>query len=122
MIFAITVGAIVFLFVYCLMNYSQPLSARESYEALSPPTPSRPPITWDIMQHQGWGDQISWFDYQRMRLTGHTPILRPRPEPGDILLCPMQSGKIGKFRFVRLEHKSDPPDMWFADMKPIEEE
>jgi len=73
---------------------------------------------WDIEEHQGWGNWIGWIDVKRLQLAG---ITKPYPEPGDILHCPMKSGKIGKFRFKAVDWKCDPGDQWFADMEKIEE-
>lgn len=80
-------------------------------------TLTRPVKIWDITEHQGWGNRIGWFDFDRLKLSGHTT---PWPEEGDILHCPLKSGEIGKFRFVKIEWAGrDVWDMWFADMEKI---
>lgn len=72
--------------------------------------------TFDVMKHTGWGNQIYFSDYSRMRVTGH---LRERPKIGDRLESPMESGKIGVFEFVEVTEMRDPPDQFFATVKPL---
>lgn len=70
-----------------------------------------------MRKHRGWGDSISWMSVDDSRIYG---FLSQRPRKGDFILAPMESGKVGKFKIVELETKSDPPDMFFATVKPID--
>jgi len=62
-----------------------------------------------------WGCRIEWFpDYAAQRVCGW---MTPKPHKGDWLLCEMQSGKTGVWRFGEIEHCGDPHDMFFAPVK-----
>lgn len=45
------------------------------------------------------------------KFTGHGHGLRE----GHIILMPMTSGKVGRWRITNLRYQADPPDMWWAD-------
>ena len=66
----------------------------------------------------GWGDAINvrnWKDGSEIqRVVGWKTR---RPVQGDRLRIPMTSGKTALFEFVEVEYLSDPPDMFFADVK-----
>jgi hypothetical protein len=66
-------------------------------------------------QHQGWGDRIGWFNYPT-RIEGH---LQDRPKVGDRVTCQMKSGKVGVFRVTEVKTFTDPPDQFFATVKPL---
>ena len=69
------------------------------------------PSIINAWEHQGWGDAISFLDCARQRLTGH---LTPLPREGDEVRFQMQTGKIGRFKIVKMEPCRDPADMFFA--------
>ena len=63
-----------------------------------------------------WGNAIHWVDYEKRRVTGHSPTL---PQAGDFLDYEMQSGRIGRFKFETVHVCADPRDMFFADMSDV---
>jgi hypothetical protein len=72
------------------------------------------PKTYEI--GGGWGNTIQWFNYDKRRVTGWKQC---KPRAGDILESRMESGKTGVFKFVEVEHCSDPHDMFFATVEDI---
>lgn len=63
----------------------------------------------------GWGNRITWQDLPKRKIVGwkqRTPVV------GDLIKCPMESGKDGLFRIISVDKKTDPPDMFFADTEP----
>lgn len=69
-----------------------------------------------MRDHQAWGNRMSWFDWDQRRLSGHTT---PHPSVGDELLVDMQSGKVARFEFAKVEPCYNPHDMWFATLKDV---
>lgn len=73
----------------------------------------------------GWGNaiHIEWDDMKQevFSLHGHKT---PKPQVGDILMVPMQSGKRVVAIFIEIRPCDDPPDMFFgkAFAKCYEEE
>ena len=61
----------------------------------------------------GWGCRIEWFQ-DSQNVTGWQPVI---PVVNDWLLAPMQSGKMGVFRFTEIERCRDPRDMFFGKVK-----
>lgn len=82
----------------------------------------------DFKIHYAWGDHIEWWseeDWNKIdlnkdtvRVWGHMPI---KPRVGNTLMGEFEKSFI-KFEFVSVEHVPDPPDMFFADIKAIEQE
>ena len=78
--------------------------------------------------HGGWGHHIDWFpsdqfkdwngEVKNFRVCGHLPV---KPKVGETLIGEFSKSFI-KFRFVKVEYQNDPPDMFFADVVPIEQE
>lgn len=58
----------------------------------------------------GWGDHIEWMKCGDS-VAGHK---HTRPRKGDVLVCEMISGRIGRYVFIDVEYCSDPTDMFFA--------
>ena len=71
---------------------------------------------WKMWEHKGWGNTIEWSDWDRGRVVGWLSI---SPKVGDELQCRMQSLKVMRFRFDKVERMNDPRDMFFADMSII---
>ena len=78
----------------------------------------REPDTFEI--HTGWGDHISWLNTEQFRVFdedtlfsvyGHLPF--NFPEPGDLLEGAFDEGII-TFKFISVERKSGPIDMFVA--------
>ena len=97
-------------------------SALRSLFRRSDPTPKRVYYTGG-----GWGAHIKWWDFEQFkninehktfRCWGHQPVL---PQEGDILVGDFERSTI-TFEFVKVEPERDPPDMFFADVKPIKQE
>lgn len=66
--------------------------------------------------HGGWGHHVEWFDWDERRVWGHLPN---RPSKGDYLEADMKTGHKAIFRFVDVEYKLDPPDMFFATVEDV---
>lgn len=79
-------------------------------------TSKRNKTVWDMRQHQTWGDHIQWTSWERRRVNGWT---EPLPEKGDELIAEMASGRLGRFRFAKVEPCGDPSDMWFATVEDM---
>jgi hypothetical protein len=80
----------------------------------------------DFTIHSGWGNHVEWLDdlskidlnKDTVRVYGHMPR---KPKKGDTLIGEFQRSFI-KFEFVSVEYPGDPPDMFFGDVKAIEQE
>jgi len=76
----------------------------------------------------GWGHHVSLenernfhkinLNEQTVRVYGH---ITPRPKEGQTLVGEFQKSFI-KFEFVDVKYCADPPDMFFAEVKAIEQE
>lgn len=77
---------------------------------------NHPKTVWDMREHKGWSNSISFFNWETRRLVGHTT---PLPCVGDEFLAPMFSGKTGKFILISVEYCHDPSDMWFGIVKDV---
>lgn len=73
----------------------------------------------------GWGDHIDWMtvDWDSINMNkdilhvyGHLPFNRPKV--GQTLLGHFEHSDI-LFKFLTVEYKSDPPDMFFATVKAV---
>ena len=78
--------------------------------------------------HKSWGNNIEWFtdphDVTVGRIRKRTITvgkvvgwLRTKPKAGDLLSCPMQSGRTALFEFTDVEPQYNVPDMFFADVE-----
>lgn len=76
----------------------------------------RAPHVFSMDERKGWGNRMSWTDWETRRVNGHTT---PRPRIGDELRCTLKSGGIGRFRVVDVDLCADPSDMWFATVADI---
>jgi hypothetical protein len=64
-----------------------------------------------------WGDAINWFpDFESRKVVGWKS---PCPMVGDTLRVNMKSGKVLLCRFVTVDQKRDPSDMFFAVVRDI---
>lgn len=66
-----------------------------------------------------WGDRIDWTDNDddaadTKRVHGWKA---PKPEVGDILATPMNSGRVGGYAFVSIRHAESVRDMFFANVR-----
>ena len=67
-----------------------------------------------MWEHEGWGDVIHFYDYEKREITGHvTPMIRV----GDMVHCKMNSGSIDCYEVTSVNYKSDPPDMFFGTVE-----
>jgi hypothetical protein len=90
---------------------------RSHQEAEVAENSAHPKMIWKAWEHSGWGDSIGWMDYQKGEVHGHTT---PLPRAGDELQEKMQSGKTLRFEFIKVRPCTDPSDMWFATVRPID--
>lgn len=74
------------------------------------------PRLWgmDSIAGGGWGNSIKWFDWDKRQIVGWKPT---RPRKGDFINAKLASGKIAYFEIIKVDLKSDPNDMFFADVK-----
>lgn len=74
-----------------------------------------------------WGDSIQWFpsdqwnDSVVKKLYSVVGWKDQKPKPKDILIGEFQRSWI-TFEFVSVEYKINPPDMFFAKVRPIKQE
>jgi len=75
----------------------------------------------------GWGNHISWwtndwseidFNKDTVEVYGHMPV---RPKKGQTILGHFHRSDI-LFKIVSIEYKNDPPDMFFAKVKAIDQQ
>lgn len=67
-----------------------------------------------------WGHRISFEDYDDRRVSGHvSPDDAPRVSEGDLFAYQLESGRIGVFRLVDVDHCLDPRDMFFASAEDV---
>ncbi len=84
-------------------------------------------MTGDFEIGGGWGRHVSLFrpdvfeatdlNTQTVTVWGHSP---KRPQVGQTLLMECVKSWI-LFRFESVEYKADPPDMFFAEVRAIEQ-
>ena len=74
-----------------------------------------------------WGNHIEWlvddwsvvdFNKDKLRVAGHKRVI---PKRGDTLMGEFEKSFI-KFKFLDVRQCSDPPDMFFATVKAVEQE
>lgn len=70
----------------------------------------------NMWKHTGWGNSISFTDWEKRRLVGHLPN---RPKIGDEIRSKMESGEIGRFLVSEVEYCRDPKDMFFCTVKDL---
>lgn len=69
-----------------------------------------------MWEHNVWGNEVKWSDYNQMRVVGW---MSHKPDKGDFILSKMESGRVGRFKVVKVDLCIDPNDMFFATVKPI---
>jgi hypothetical protein len=93
-------------------------------------TPYKPKMTADYKAGGGWGDTINWFpDGKQFKEKPLAPDAEyqvvgwksKRPVAGETLMAEFKRCWM-KFRFVSVEYVSNPNDMFFATVAPIEQE
>lgn len=67
-------------------------------------------------EHQGWGDRIGIWDWEKCKLDGHLPFYL---QVGDEIRFKMQSGRVGRGLITEVKQMSDPHDMFFATFYPL---
>lgn len=80
----------------------------------STPSSSFIPTLW--RNPRGWGNHISWFNWENREVVGHK---QRTPKVGDLLLMEMKSDRIGVFRFIEIDQQRDPPDMFFGKVEDV---
>jgi hypothetical protein len=66
--------------------------------------------------HKGWGDSISFLDWDSMQITGH---MTPLPEVGDYMTIKMESGKNALFKITKIEPCGNPKDQFFGEVQGL---
>lgn len=64
----------------------------------------------------GWGNRIEWRDFGKRTIRGWK---QKSPKVGDLIKCPMASGRDGLFRVTSVEEPGDPRDMFYAETEPV---
>ena len=81
----------------------------------------REPPDYDDVIGGCWGNAIYWFacdfEYKDFKVVGWKPFDQ-RPFVGAIIYAKMQRSEIW-FEIVSIDFKNDPPDMFFADLRPV---
>lgn len=70
---------------------------------------------YDINNHSSWGNTISWSGPRRIYGWFNAPKLKL----GDIIISDMQSGKKSNFIIEKIDYKTNPSDMFFANVFPL---
>ena len=92
-------------------------------------TTPKPKMTADHKVGGGWGDAINWFPKGQFAKQPLAPDAEygvvgwksRRPIVGETLLAEFKLSWM-KFKFVSVDWKYNPPDMFFAKVVPIEQE
>ena len=71
----------------------------------------------NMHNHNGWGDRISWFSFEKRSVSGH---MEAQPKVGDVMTCELASGRVGAFVFIDVRQCSDPRDMFFGTVKDLD--
>ena len=96
----------------------KPMTPKTSIENESQPSclGAVMPRIISMWEHSGWGDSIYFTDWDKRRVAGH---LTPTPKEGDIIRCKMESGKIARFKFDKVDVMSDTKDQFFATVSDL---
>ncbi len=70
----------------------------------------------NIWEHRSWSNSINWFSYEDRKLVGH---MTPKPEVNDEIRAKFESGEIGRFRIVKVEHAQTVHDMFWCKVKDV---
>lgn len=80
------------------------------------------PKTWRKWEYNSWGYKISFRSIDNKRNIIHIVGWLPeRPKNGDYLIYSFDKDKYAKGVIYNVEYVTNPPDMFFADVKPLEE-
>lgn len=80
------------------------------------------PTTFRMWEHNGWGDKIAIRSINTKHCIIHIVGWLPkRPQNGDVLIYQVEKGRYAKGVIYNVELLTNPHDMFFADVKPIEE-
>lgn len=92
-------------------------------------TTTRSGTTYEILKEHDLGNpsprSFDLNEFQgRIVVKGHYSCYgwmsgRNTVHKGDFLHVPMESGKTGKYQLLEVRYKSDPYDMFTADMNPV---
>jgi len=71
----------------------------------------------NIWEHKSWGDNIGWIDWDGKKIYGFSsPYLYDEQTE---FRERMQSGKIARFRPIKIEYELVPHDMFFAELTDL---
>lgn len=74
------------------------------------------PQIYNMRKCRSWGNAINWLNFDTRCVSGHQYRI---PKVGDFLIAEMTSGKLYKFKFIKVEQCRDPKDMFFANVKDV---
>lgn len=63
-----------------------------------------------------WGNRITFDTYEERKVHGH---ISPRVRNGDLFAYQLESGRIGVFMLIEVDHALDPSDMFFANARDV---
>ena len=69
-----------------------------------------------MWEHKGWGDAISWLNFDDRSITGH---MMPKPQVGDLVHSMMSSGRIAEFRVTRIDHCQGVHDQFIGKVEDV---
>jgi len=98
--------------VFMKFNLCPPLEKKELIQEF--PSPRGTII--NMWEHTSWGDNIYFFNWEKRHLVGW---MTPIPNIGDEIRCKMKSGKVARFKIIKVEPQKDPKDMFFATVEDI---
>ena len=70
---------------------------------------------FDMENHNGWGDTLSFLDWKTRRISGHGHGYSKH----DFVISKMESGKTAILRIVDIKYCSNPNDQFFGTVKDI---
>ena len=70
---------------------------------------------YNMWEDKGWGNRISWTDWNGREIDGHLLGMKK----GDEIRSKMESGKIARFVITEIQYCSDPQDMFFGKVKDL---
>ena len=79
--------------------------------------PKKPSYIYEV--GGGWGNAIEWMDYKQQPVETIVGWKSRIPHNGDLLVCKMQSGKVGVWALEEVDPQDDPRDMFFAKARAI---
>jgi len=74
----------------------------------------QPRKIWNMWEHKNFGDRMAWLDFDGGEIEGHIGSFGDKVKKDDEIRCKMQSGKISRWKVIKVEYQKDPTDQFFA--------